>query len=61
MAGGTFRPKQIENPSPDWISERAWGDILTLESLESFNTFVEDFKNHLPDYLRIFNSSEPHK
>ena len=61
LAGGTLRPKQINNPSPDWISERSWGDILTLESLKSFNTFADDFKNHLPQFRKIFDSSEPHK
>lgn len=61
LAGGTIRPKQFDNPSPKWISERAWGDILTLESLKSFDKFAEDFKNHLPTYKRIFDSTEPHK
>ncbi len=54
-------PKIIENPSTDWISERAWGDILTLESLDSFKSFADDFKNHLTDFKKIFDSSEPHK
>jgi dynein heavy chain len=56
-----LRPKNIENPSPDWISERSWGDLLTLESLKSFETFTEDFKNYLPEYKRIFDSTQPHR
>ena len=61
LAGGTHRPKKISNPSPDWISERSWGDILTLESLPVFDTFAEDFKNHLNEYKRIFDSTQPHR
>ena len=33
IAGGTMKPKEIENPAPEWISERSWNDILTLPSL----------------------------
>jgi dynein heavy chain len=60
LAGGTLRPKQIQNPANEWISERAWLELLTLESLQSFNTFTEDFKNHLSEYKKIFDSVEPH-
>ena len=61
LAGGTNRPKSIAIPSLDWISDRSWNEILTLESLKSFETFAEDFKNHLDVYKRIFDSSEPHR
>lgn len=61
LAGGTTKPKRIENPSHDWISERAWGDILTLESLKSFDSFAEDFKNHLVTFKKIFDSPDPHR
>ena len=33
LAGGTTTPEKIPNPSPDWISERSWGDILMLAAL----------------------------
>jgi len=51
----------VTNPSPDWISDRVWGEILTLESLNSFSSFAEDFKNHLSVYKKIFDSSDPHR
>jgi hypothetical protein len=61
LAGGTVRPKEIENPSPDWLSERAWGDILTLESLNAFSGFAEQFKDDIGEYKMIFDSQQPHK
>lgn len=61
LAGGTTRPKKVENPSPDWISERAWGEILTLESLKSFHGFASDFKHHLTVFKKIFDSPDPHR
>ena len=61
IAGGTLKPKDIENPAPEWISERSWNDILTLPSLPKFLTFAEDFKNHLDGFKRIFDSIDPHR
>ena len=35
LSGSTSVPKQLDNPSPDWVSERSWGDILQLSELVS--------------------------
>jgi len=61
LAGGIQRPKELENPCPQWVSERMWGDLLTLEALTSFDGISSDFGNHLEGYKRIFDSPEPHK
>jgi dynein heavy chain, axonemal len=52
---------KTNNPSPDWISERVWNEILTLESLKVFKGISSDFKNHLEAFKEIFDSSEPHR
>ena len=61
LAGGTVKPKNIENPSPDWISSRSWNDILTSGVLPKFANFADDFKNHLEGFKKIFDSPEPHR
>jgi len=61
LAGGTHKPKDLPNPSPDWLSDRSWGDILTLAALPKFAAFAEDFPNHLQGFKKIFDSGEPHK
>lgn len=61
LAGGTTKPKEIPNPSPDWISPRSWNDILTTAALDRFADFPEDFKNHLPGFKQLFDSVEPHR
>ena len=33
IAGGTAAPKTLPNPSPDWLSDRSWAEILTLPCL----------------------------
>jgi dynein heavy chain, axonemal len=49
------------NPAPEWITERIWSEVLTLESLEPFNGFSENFKTYLKEYKEIFDSTEPEK
>ncbi|XP_076826201.1 dynein axonemal heavy chain 1-like isoform X3 [Clavelina lepadiformis] len=61
LAGGTTTPEKIPNPSPDWISERSWGDILMLAALPKFSEFAKDFKYHLEAFKNIFDSAEPHR
>lgn len=43
LSGSTSVPKQLDNPSPDWISERSWGDILQLSELVSLLAFKVKF------------------
>ena len=61
IAGGTTIPKQMPNPAPDWISDRAWTNILTIPSLPPFKTFAEEFPLNVQDFKRMFDSQEPHR
>lgn len=56
LAGGTYVPDDLPNPSPDWISDRSWGDILMLAALVGdllalffclslFSFFSQHFRN----------------
>ena len=61
LAGGTTKPKELPNPAPDWLSERSWGDILTLAALPTFVDIAEDFGSHVAEYKHIFDSADPHR
>lgn len=61
LAGGSAIPKEIENPAQDWLSDRAWSEILRLPVLPKFANFAEDFKNHIEGYRRMFDSADPHR
>ena len=61
ISGGTKRGKEVANPAPDWLSDRAWGDCITLSALPSFAEITEDFENNLVGYKSIFDSNEPHR
>ena len=61
IAGGTHVPQELPNPSPDWISERMWKDILTLPTLSKFSTLAEEFPQYLDQFKTVFDSAMPHK
>ncbi|XP_054451580.1 dynein axonemal heavy chain 1 [Pteronotus mesoamericanus] len=60
LSGGSVQV-MTENPAVDWLSDRAWRDILALSNLPAFSSFAEDFVEHLSEFQAIFDSPEPHR
>ncbi|XP_008850074.1 dynein heavy chain 1, axonemal [Nannospalax galili] len=60
LSGGSIQT-MTENPAPDWLSDRAWRDILALSNLPAFSSFSSDFVTHLSQFRAIFDSTEPHR
>ncbi|XP_022110107.1 dynein heavy chain 1, axonemal-like isoform X1 [Acanthaster planci] len=61
LSGGTTIPKELPNPAPSWLSDRAWGEILSLAALPKFATFAESFSSYLDGFQHIFDSIDPHR
>ncbi|KAK7127569.1 hypothetical protein R3I93_020220 [Phoxinus phoxinus] len=60
LSGG--RPQQeAPNPAPNWLSMRAWQDILALSALPTFSNLPESFSKHESAFKNIFDSSQPHR
>lgn len=51
----------MENPSPQWLSDRAWNEIQSLENMPNFTKFVKSFPMQAASFKRIIDSPEPHK
>ena len=60
MAGGTHKPKELPNPAPEWLSERSWGEVMILPSLEKFASFAEEFDSVKEGFKVYFDSQSPH-
>ncbi|XP_023393798.1 dynein heavy chain 1, axonemal [Pteropus vampyrus] len=60
LSGGSIQV-MTENPAVDWLSDRAWRDILALSNLPAFSSFAVDFVEHLSEFRAIFDSPEPHR
>ncbi|BHF69813.1 Dynein heavy chain 1, axonemal [Sparganum proliferum] len=61
LAGGTTRKKELPNPAPEWISDRIWSELLTLDALPRFDGIPEFIASNLDDFKAIFDSNEPHR
>ncbi|XP_056631499.1 dynein axonemal heavy chain 1-like [Diorhabda sublineata] len=60
LAGGS-PTKDLPNPAPNWLSSRAWNEILALDALPNFQNFVTTFSGNITSYRSIFESLEPHR
>ena len=61
LAGGSTVPRDLPNPSAEWMSDRAWKEVVMLSNLPKFSEFADDFKNQMDGFKRIFDSTEPHR
>ncbi|GLG96116.1 uncharacterized protein GBIM_02936 [Gryllus bimaculatus] len=70
-ASGCFSPDEedkreckrnmLKNPASEWLSEKAWLEIQSLELLPSFKNFITDFTTYKNDFKRLFDSQAPHE
>lgn len=61
IVGGTTIPEVIENPDPDWVSDRMWMDLSMLPILPTFVTFAKEFAEDAAAWKGIFDSAAPHR
>lgn len=52
---------KLTSSGVDWVSDRAWQDILDLSTLDTFDELAESFTNHLEGFKDIFDSKQPHR
>ncbi|CAK9054035.1 Dynein axonemal heavy chain 2 (Axonemal beta dynein heavy chain 2) (Ciliary dynein heavy chain 2) [Durusdinium trenchii] len=56
------RSGQSPNPSPDWINQSMWDNIIEADSkLESFKGFQTSLEQSLRDWKKWYSGSEPEK
>jgi len=53
------------NPSPDWISEKMWGELCRATSLspesDKWTGLAQHVSENLADWKAVYDASEPHK
>ncbi|KAL1138662.1 hypothetical protein AAG570_008724 [Ranatra chinensis] len=59
LAGGS-PVREISNPVK-WLTNRSWTEILSLENLPIFKSFVESFIVSYDSYKHIIDSTQPHR
>ncbi|XP_072239156.1 dynein axonemal heavy chain 1 [Leuresthes tenuis] len=61
LLSGGIPVRELTNPAGEWLSERAWQDILGLSTLENFSKLAESFIEHVHGFKKIFDSNHPHR
>ncbi|KAI8843136.1 dynein heavy chain and region D6 of dynein motor-domain-containing protein [Chytridium lagenaria] len=62
LTGGVgVDPNLPANPAPEWLSDKAWGEINRLSNLSAFASFGNSFKAAPLLWKDISDSPEPHK
>lgn len=61
IAGGAVAAVSLPNPATEWLTDRAWGDILKLTALPKYRALPEEFAQFAEGFKRIFDSTEPHR
>ncbi|KAI7795154.1 dynein axonemal heavy chain 1 [Triplophysa rosa] len=61
MLSGGRTQQQAPKPAPNWLSMRAWLDILAMSALPTFSKLAESFPEHELGFKSIFDSSQPHR
>jgi hypothetical protein len=56
-AGGA-RDAALDNPAPDWLTEKAWAELLGLAQLPAYSGLEQHLAQHLEHYKAIFDSNE---
>ncbi|XP_076366412.1 dynein axonemal heavy chain 3-like isoform X2 [Tachypleus tridentatus] len=61
LTGGVALENPYPNPSPDWLSEKAWAEVVRVSKLPSLKGFKDDFVKNLMLWKRVYDSFEPHE
>ncbi|XP_031787006.1 dynein heavy chain 1, axonemal isoform X2 [Nasonia vitripennis] len=59
LLSGTIPPEEKPNPAKDWLPQRCWIEIQSLQALPKFQNFVSFFKSLISEFKRIFDDPEP--
>lgn len=54
----------LERPNPikgSWLSDKTWGDILSLAQLPAFEGFDKQFERDLAKWEAVYNAQDPEK
>ncbi|XP_023247279.1 dynein heavy chain 1, axonemal-like [Copidosoma floridanum] len=61
LLSGAISPRKEPNPAPEWLPERCWAEILSLQVLPKFQSFVPSFKNLVGKFQLVFEAQQPEK
>jgi dynein heavy chain len=58
LTGGVALENPHPNPYPEWLTEKAWGEIVRASALRGLEGLMNNFD---PEWKDVYDSAEPHR
>ncbi|XP_069503771.1 dynein axonemal heavy chain 3 [Ambystoma mexicanum] len=59
LTGGVALDNPYPNPSPEWLSDKSWSEIVRASNLESLSGFMDHVKANVAQWKIIYDSTKP--
>ncbi|XP_012866608.1 PREDICTED: dynein heavy chain 3, axonemal [Dipodomys ordii] len=61
LTGGIALDNPFPNPASEWLSEKAWAEIVRASSLPKMKGLMEHFEQNTQEWKLIYDSAWPHE
>ncbi|XP_050512273.1 dynein axonemal heavy chain 3 isoform X2 [Diabrotica virgifera virgifera] len=61
LTGGVALDNPHANPSPDWLSDKSWSEIVRASNLKGLNNFMASVKKDNTAWKKFYDSSNPNE
>ncbi|KAG7492071.1 hypothetical protein MATL_G00010690 [Megalops atlanticus] len=61
LTGGIALDNPHPNPTPEWLSDKSWSEIVRASKLPNLDGLFEHVRDNVPKWKNIYDSGKPHK
>ncbi|XP_054711131.1 dynein axonemal heavy chain 3-like [Uloborus diversus] len=61
LTGGVALDNPYPNPAPDWLTDRAWSEVVRASNLPLLGELMESVKSNISAWKEIYDSPNPHE
>ncbi|KAK3571583.1 hypothetical protein QTP86_014552, partial [Hemibagrus guttatus] len=61
LTGGVALDNPHPNPAPEWLSDKAWSEVVRASKLPRLEGLFEDVIENVAEWKRVYDSSRPHR
>lgn len=59
LTGGIALENPYANPAPEWLSDKAWSEIVRVSTMKPFAKLMSFVNKHIQLWKELYDSSEP--
>ncbi|XP_053350493.1 dynein axonemal heavy chain 3 [Clarias gariepinus] len=61
LTGGIALDNPHPNPAPEWLSDKAWSEVVRASKLPGLEGLFEDVRENMAGWKQVYSSSRPHE